>query len=83
MGDAHILQMMHEDRMEELRFLEMEFDRGRAYDECLDECDKRNKRSYEAITTIIYELAAEYNVTPADILSEMVIPTLEAEVLHV
>lgn len=83
MSDAHILQMMHEDRIEEMRFLEMEFSRAQAYDECLEECDKLNKKSYQAITTIIYDLAATYCVTPADILNEMVIPSLEAEVLNV
>lgn len=84
MSDAAVIASMID--MEAERYFAESLDYRRsaeeAYDECMEFCDAELNDAFKTIREVILQAKKEYGYSVAEILNEMVIPSLEAEVLR-
>ena len=84
MSDAQIIQRMNEDRdfeyyQESLRFKQSAEE---AYSDCREHCDNELNEAYTLIRDVLKHASSVYGYSVTEILNDMVIPSLEVEVLR-
>ena len=53
-----------------------------AYDACMEFCDAELNEAFKTIREVILQAKREYGYSVAEILNDMVIPSIDAEVLR-
>ena len=84
MSDAQIIQRMNEDRAWEQYQESLQYAQSgeEQYDACLNEADMELQEHYDAIAKVVICLQKKYGFGINEILKDMVIPSIEAEVLR-
>ncbi|WP_067177036.1 hypothetical protein [Sulfurospirillum sp. UCH001] len=81
-SDAEVIQRMNEDREFEYYQENMQYMQSgeEQYQSCLDEADAELQECYTTISQTIKQLHKQYGFSIVEILNNMVVPSIEAEV---
>jgi len=74
------LRQEKKEEMEEMALVQHELSEERAYNECLSELDELLEKHYLAIANAIDSYRSHYHIDEDIILSEMVMPSIEAKI---